>query len=169
MYQKDLIRSAWMSAGLYDENDSKLQQFLKLLDDPTQCWTEMTETCRRSYAAYKTKLIQPILDSNDTLVHLMVIRAAVTNEDEMALLERYVAASDPARHAVELKAVALKNVARLSEALKQKPHLPHEVRAILAAQGAEAAAAASAGAPAADPTTAPVSPAAPESAPVAAS
>jgi hypothetical protein len=33
MYQKDLIRSLWKSAGLYEENDLQLQQVLKSLDD----------------------------------------------------------------------------------------------------------------------------------------
>ena len=37
MYQKDYVRSLWKAAGLYDENDAKLQQFLKLLDEPTLC------------------------------------------------------------------------------------------------------------------------------------
>ena len=129
MYQKDLIRSAWKSAGLYDENDSKLQQFLKLLDDPNQCWKEMTDACRRSFTDYKAKLVQPILDSGDKLVHLIVIRTlSESNDDEMALIERYIAASDPKRDQVELRAVALRNIPRLTDALRQKPNLAPEVR-----------------------------------------
>jgi hypothetical protein len=158
MYQKDLVKSAWKSAGIYDENDSKLQQFLKMLDDPTQCWAELTDACRRSFAAYKAKLVQPIWNSNDKLVRLTVIRtAAPALEDEMALLEGYIAASDPVRDHVELKAIALKNVPRLSAALMRKPNLTQEIRSTLAAQSALSAAATSAGAPqtAPAPATAP--------------
>jgi hypothetical protein len=134
MYQKDLIRSVWKSAGLYDENDSKLQQFLKSLDDPNQCWKEMTDACRSSFASYKAKLVQPILDSGDKLTHLIVIRtASESNDDEMALIERYIASSDPKRDQVELRAVALKNIPRLSEALRKKPNLTREVRDTMAA------------------------------------
>jgi len=141
MYQKDLIRSIWKSAGLYDENDSKLQQFLKLLDDPNQCWKEMTDTCRRSFASYKAKLVQPILDSGDKLTHLILIRSASeSNDDEMALIEGYVASSDPKRDVVELRAVALRNIPRLTDALRQKPNLAQEVRDTVAALAAAATA-----------------------------
>jgi hypothetical protein len=148
MYQKDLIRNAWKAAGLYDENDSKLQQFLQMLDDPTQCWKELTDACRRSYAAYKAKLVQPIAGTGDKLVHLLLIRtAAESNDDEMVLLEQYIASSDPVRDQVELKAVALKNIPRLNEALAKKPNLTQEVRGAIAAQAAAAATAASAAPP----------------------
>jgi hypothetical protein len=141
MYQKDLIRNVWKSAGLYDENDSKLQQFLKLLDDPNQCWKEMTDTCRRSFASYKAKLVQPILDSGDKLTHLILIRSASeSNDDEMALIEGYVASSDPKRDVVELRAVALRNIPRLTDALRQKPNLAQEVRDTVAALAAAATA-----------------------------
>jgi hypothetical protein len=160
MYQKDLIRSAWKSAGLYDENDSKLQQFLKMLDDPTQCWNELTDACRRSYAAYKAKLVQPIMGTSDKLVHLNVIRTTIeSNDDEMGLLEQYIASSDPVRDQVELKAIALKNVPRLNEALNKKPNLTQDVRGALATQAATAI---TPKAPAAaTPPTAPVTPTAP--------
>jgi hypothetical protein len=134
MYQKDLIRSVWKSAGLYDEKDSKLQQFLKLLDDPNQCWKEMTDTCRRSFASYKAKLVQPILDSADKLSHLILIRSASeSNDDEMALIKGYIASSDPKRDQTELRAVALRNIPHLTSALMQKPNLTQEVRDTIAA------------------------------------
>jgi hypothetical protein len=135
MYQKDYVRSVWKAAGLYDENDAKLQQFLKLLDEPTLCWAEMVDTCRRSFASYKARLVQPILNSGDKLVRLTLIRAAVpSNEDEMALLEQHIAAADPVRDHLEFKAIALKNVPRLNEALKKNPKLTPELRATMAAQ-----------------------------------
>jgi hypothetical protein len=133
MYQKDLIRDAWISAGLYDDDDPKLRQFLDLLDDPTQCWPELIQACRRDFAAYKAKVAQPILDSSDTLVHLMVIRAAAET-DELDLLEQYISTSDPARAETELKAIALKGVPRLNDALSGKPGVTQAVRDILAPQ-----------------------------------
>jgi hypothetical protein len=126
MYQKDLVRDAWKTAGLYDENDAKLQQFLQLLDDPAQCWSELIVTCRRNFADYKAKLVQPIMSSSDTLVHLMVIRAA-DGADELALLEQYISGSDPTRDEVELKTIAVKNVPRLNRALAKKPDLTKPV------------------------------------------
>jgi hypothetical protein len=149
VYQKDLIRNAWKAAGLYDENDSKLQQFLLLLDDPTQCWTQLIQTCRRDFADYKAKVTQPILDTNDTLVHLMVIRAA-TSADELALLEQYITTSDPVRHGTELKAIALKRVRRLNKALAKKPGLTEPVREALASPATAAGRA-----PQKDPSAAP--------------
>jgi hypothetical protein len=132
MYQKDLIRSLWNAAGLYGENDAKLLQFLNLLEDPTQCWASMIDTCRRSYAAYKTKVAQPILASSDKLVHLAVIRAVSTSEnDEVELLEQYIKQSDPVRDETELKAIALKSVDALNVALKGKVNLTPAVAAML--------------------------------------
>ena len=137
MHQKDLIRSAWKAAGLYDEGDTKLEQFLKMLDDPTQCWSEMIDTCRRSYAAYKGELVQAILASNDKLVNLALIRAAVpANDDELALLKAYIASSDPVRDETELRAIALKNVSTLNAALKKKRGLTPAVAALLAKKAA---------------------------------
>lgn len=130
MYQKDLIRDARKSAGLYDENDPKLRQFLDPLDDPTQCWPELIQACRRNFAAYKAKVAQPILDSSDTLAHLTVIRAA-SETDELDLLEQHIWASDPARAEAELKAIALKAIPRLNAALSGKPGLTQAVRDIL--------------------------------------
>jgi hypothetical protein len=135
MYQKDLVRNAWKSAGLYDQNDAKLQQFLQLLDDPAQCWSELIVTCRRNFADYKAKLVQPLMDSSDTLVHLMVIRAA-DGADELALLEQYISGSDPTRDEVELKTIALKNVPRLNRALAKKPNLTKPVSDALASPSA---------------------------------
>jgi hypothetical protein len=132
MHQKDLVRGVWKSAHLYEEHDPKLQLFLKMLDDPAQCWSELTDACRRSFAAYKVKVVAPILASGDKLVHLMVIRSASeAYADEMALLEQYIASSDPARDDVELMAIALKRIPRLNEALKRKPNLPDDVIALL--------------------------------------
>ncbi len=133
MYQKDLIRNAWKSAGLYDENDAKLQQFLQLLDDPAQCWSELIATCRQSYADYKAKLVPPIMETPDTMVHLILIRA-VDGPDELALLEQYISATDPARDEVELKTIALKNVPRLNRALAKKPGLTQPVTDAMAAR-----------------------------------
>jgi hypothetical protein len=139
MYQKDVVRSAWKAAGFYDENDSKLAQFMKLLDDPTQCWPEMIDTARRSYADYKLKLAKAILAGNDKLTHLALIRAALPGaEDEIAVLKDYVASSDPVRDETELKAIALKNVSELNDSLKAKPNLTPAVSAMLAKRAAAA-------------------------------
>jgi hypothetical protein len=132
MYQKDLVRDAWKSAGLYEEDDPMLRQFLDLLEEPAHCWDELVAACRRDFAAYKAKVVQPILDSGDTLVRLNVIRAA-SEDDEFELLERYVAASDPALDEAELRAIALKGVPRLNGALAGKPGLSAAVRSMLAA------------------------------------
>ena len=133
MYQKDLIRGAWKAAGLFDANDSKLTEFLKLLDDPTQCWAEMIDACRRNYTVYKAKLAQPIVATGDKLVRLALIRAALpSNADEMNLLQEYIASSDAVRDETELKAIALKNNSALNRALKKKVGLTAAVGAILA-------------------------------------
>ena len=133
MHQKDLIRKIWKTAGLYDEPDAKLQQFLHLLDEPARCWPELIDTCRRSYAAYKAKVTQPLLDSGDTLVRLVLIRAAnPAEDDEVALLQHFIETGDPARTEIELRAIALKDVSALSNALLKKPDLPRSVKAIVA-------------------------------------
>lgn len=133
MHQKDFVRAAWTTAGLYDEQDAKLHQFLVRLEDPTQCWPELIGVCRTEYSSYKARLAQPILDAKDALAHLALIRAA-SEPDELQLLEGYVAASDPASDETELKAIALKNVAALNRALAEKADLPASVQAILDSQ-----------------------------------
>ncbi|HTV91915.1 MAG TPA: hypothetical protein VMG98_04275 [Verrucomicrobiae bacterium] len=132
MHQKDAVRSAWKAAGFYDENDLKLAQFMTLLDDPTQCWPEMIDTVRRNYAEYKTRLAKAILGSNDKLVHLAIIRAALPGaDDEMSVLKDYIVSSDPVRDETELKAIALKNVKDLNKSLSAKTNLTPAVSAML--------------------------------------
>ncbi len=132
MHQKDTVRSAWKAAGFYDDNDSKLAQFMKLLDDPTQCWPEMIDTARRNYTEYKAQLAKAILGTNDKLTHLAIIRAAMPGaDDEISVLKEYIASSDPARDETELKAIALKNVAELNKSLKSKANLTPAVAAML--------------------------------------
>jgi len=132
MHQKALIREAWASAGLYDEDDPKLQQFLAQLDDPNQCWAGMARLLRRDFAAYKDRVVPPILAQGDTLTRIMVARAIADTEDEAPLLETYIAASDPVRDEVVLRAVAERNVPRFNKALKRRRNLTPSVRATLA-------------------------------------
>jgi hypothetical protein len=133
MHQKDAVRNAWKAAGFYDDNDSKLEQFMKLLDDPTLCWPEMIDAVRRNYTDYKARLAKAILASNDKLVHLAIIRAALPSaDDEMSVLKDYIASSDPIRDETELKAIALKNVEGLDESLRAKANLTPAVSAMLA-------------------------------------
>lgn len=134
MHQKDLIRSAWMSAGLYDEDDPKLRQFLDQLDDPQQCWAGMTRLLRRSFAAYKNKVIAPILADGDAFTRLAVIRALADSDDEAPLIERFVSTSDPVRDEVELMAIAERAVPRFDKALRRKRHLTAAVLGVLAAR-----------------------------------
>jgi hypothetical protein len=132
MHQKEAVRRAWSEAGLYDDPDPKLQQFLRLLDDPEQCWSEMAQICRHSFAEYKTRLVQPVLNCGDPLVRLLMIRTLADADDEAPLLESFIAASDPLQHRTELTAIAQRNSGGLNRTLTQKRGLPDEVRAILA-------------------------------------
>lgn len=133
MHQKDAVRSAWKTAGFFDDKDAKLAQFMKMLDDPTQCWPELIDACRRNYTEYKGKLAKAILASNDKLIHLAIIRAAMPGaDDEMSVLKDYIASSDPARDETELKAIALKNISELNKSLKSKSNLTPAVTTLLA-------------------------------------
>jgi hypothetical protein len=132
MHQKERIKQAWRDAGLYDSGDEKLLAFLELLDGPRGCWPELAEECRRNYPAYKARLVNPILDTADKLLRLNLIRIAMPeHRDEVDLLRRFIRKSDPHRDAIELKALALKGVARLTKDIRLKENLPAELRVIV--------------------------------------
>lgn len=133
MHQKQLVRDAWRSAGLYDDGDERLRQFLDRLDEPHMCWPEMTRLLRRSFAEYKARVVAPLLAQGDTLTRLVVLRAlADADDDEARLVERFVSASDAARDEVELLAIAERAAPRFDKALRRKRSLTAPVLGVLA-------------------------------------
>jgi hypothetical protein len=134
MHQKETIRAAWAAAGLYDDPDPELRLFLRLFDDPAQCWTELTLLCRHSFAPYKSRIVQPILDCDDPLVRLLMIRTLRDTGDEAVLLEHYIETCDPDHHRAELRAIAHKNNPDMNRSIRRKRDLPGDVRAALAQQ-----------------------------------
>ena len=78
-------------------------------------------------------VIAPLMATGDKLLRLSLIRAALpAAEDEMTMLKDYIGKSDPVREEVELKAIALKNVAVLNRSLKTKANLTTSVSALIA-------------------------------------
>ena len=131
MHQKDLVKQLWQAAGLYQSRDAKLQEFLRRIDDPRECWPELVDACRRNYPEYIKQLVDPLVNAGDKLLRLNLIHAAdVQKETEVELLRSYVKRSDPQADEIELRAVAIKGIDALNAEIKRKKNLPPALQEI---------------------------------------
>src|SRR2546427_3788579 len=107
MHQKELVKQAWVEAGLYRGRDVKLAAFLEYFDRASMdCWPEVVKELREHYPELKERLVIPIWNTQDKLLRLNVIRAIdFERKDEADLLQKLVRRTDAATDTPELHAV----------------------------------------------------------------
>jgi hypothetical protein len=133
MHQKDLVKQAWESAGLYSRRDAKLQQFLKHVDEsPTACWPELIDLCRTRYPEYLEQLVTPIWNTGDRLLRLNLIRAIdLERQDEQALFTKLVRQSDLQHDEPELRAIIQVANRPVLDRMMRRRSLPQELKTLV--------------------------------------
>jgi hypothetical protein len=101
-------------------------------DNPEACWEDMVKEFRAQYYDALEELIPPLLDLDDPLITLNLVRFAdPTRPREVALLRQLIAQSDPERHQHSLRAVAEMGNPDLVAAIQRKRNLPDSVKEVL--------------------------------------
>lgn len=90
MQDRDIVKHAWLEAGLYDSPDSGLQNFLQHFERSLYgCWPNLWPLVRERYAEYKEQLLTPVWDTGEKTLRLGVILALHPDRpDELELFLR---------------------------------------------------------------------------------
>ena len=133
MYLRDLAKRKWREAGLYRSKKSSVRSFLKYIEDnPLDCWDEAIKVFRKRFYDAFDDLVPPLLDTDDKLMRLIVIRRLNVNKrKELDVLKRLAKELDAQDDVLELKAVALVRNKSVLSVLKSRKDLSMEVRHII--------------------------------------
>ena len=125
MYLRDLVKSLWAQAGLYERKDAKLQSFLKAVDTfPLECWDDFGARFRSEYYDLFDQLIPPLAASSDRLLHVLLIRMAdLKQPKEMKLAVDFVQRADPAADRAELNALLHRKDSKIDAAFRKRSAL----------------------------------------------
>jgi hypothetical protein len=96
MQDRDIVKHAWLEAGLYDSPDPRLQSFLRHFERSLDgCWPDLWPLIRERYAEHKERLLTPLWDTGEKTLRLGVILALSPDRaDELVLFERLVRRPD---------------------------------------------------------------------------
>ncbi len=133
MHIRELVKQKWREAGLYTSRKAKIRAFLKYFDqNPTECWDTYIQALRDNYYAVFNDLILPLLDTDDKLLRLTIIRKAdLRRRKELNLLRKLARECDPVPDKLELLAIAKLEHKGLSAELRKRQKLPSEVCKVL--------------------------------------
>ncbi|GHO83205.1 hypothetical protein [Dictyobacter formicarum] len=104
---RQMVRQAWLEAGLYNLNDPRLQSFLQHFEHTIHgCWPDLCPLVRERYAEYKEQLLTPIWDTGQKMLRLSVIQSlAPDHNDELEIFQRIIQRPDVNGNPWELEAL----------------------------------------------------------------
>ncbi len=132
MQDRDIVKQAWLEAGLYDSPDPALQDFLQHFERSLHgCWPDLWPLVRERYTQYKEQLLTPIWDTGEKMLRLGIILAlAPDRADELELFQRLARRPDPSdkpwesealmRIARRRRLVELQNYKKVKKSIEQK-------------------------------------------------
>jgi hypothetical protein len=108
MYQRARVLQAFAAEGLDGVSEPKLGEFLERVSRAEgDCWAELAQEVREKYPEYKERLGAAIWETGDPLIRLNLVRVIdKANDDERALLNKFVVLADPRHDAPVLRAAA---------------------------------------------------------------
>ena len=133
MHIRELVKQKWQESGLYESQNEKVQAFLKYFDEHSElCWSEVLREFRERYYEGFNDLVPPLLDIDDKLLRLMIVRKADLNQgQEVELLSELVRKADPLKNEPELSAIARRRHTRLTAELQKRQDLTEELRRVV--------------------------------------
>lgn len=133
MHIRELIKQRWAEAGLYASKKRKVQAFLAYIEEhPEHSCEQYIATFREQFADLTGEIVPPLLQSDDKLLRLLLIRNAdLSRPREVKLLKELAQTADPLADEPELLALARLGHRGVSEVLAQREGLGGEVRQLL--------------------------------------
>lgn len=133
MHIRDLVKQMWSDEGLYSSPKVKVRSFLKHFDtNPNKCWDDYIEAFRKDYYEVFNDLVHPLLNTDDKLLLLTLIRKAnLKNRKELNLLKKFAKECDHIKDKLELIEIAKLKHKGINTELRKRKVLPSEVRRLV--------------------------------------
>lgn len=108
MHIRDLVKQRWADEGFYASRNTKIQAFLKYIEDnPLECWDKYIKEFREHYYDLFDELIPPLMKTRDKLLRMILIRNVdLTKPKELKLLKDFTKKANPRDDEPELLAIA---------------------------------------------------------------
>jgi hypothetical protein len=124
------MRKIWRKAGLYESKTRTIRDFLDFVGaEPPSDWEHGLQEFRDRYYDAFDQVVPPLLQSDDKLLRLMLIRHAdLSKRRELNLLKRFAETADPIRDEPELLAIATLGHKSLDRAIRERGGLTPNLR-----------------------------------------
>jgi hypothetical protein len=127
------MRKIWRKAGLYESKTRAVRDFLDFVgSEPPPDWERGMREFRKTHYDVFDQVVPPLLQSDDKLLRIMLIRHAdPSKRRELNLLKRLAQSLDPIRDEPELLAMVALGHKTLDRAIRERgdltPNLRHAV------------------------------------------
>ena len=124
------MRKIWRKAGLYESKARTIRNFLDFVgSEPPPDWENGLQEFREKHYAAFDQVVPPLLQSDDKLLRIMLIRHAdLSKRRELNLLIRFARTADPIRDEPELLAMVSLGHKSLDRAIRERGDLTPNLR-----------------------------------------
>ena len=134
------MRKIWRKAGLYQSQSPTMQSFLAF--DSESDWERGLQEFRDKHYGLFDQIVPPLLQSEDKLLRLLLIRHAdVSKRRELNLLKRLAQTADPIRDEPELLAILALGHKSLDREIRDRADLTANLRQAVGPQACRVASA----------------------------
>jgi hypothetical protein len=122
------MRKIWRKKGLYQSQSPTMQSFLAAIDSEPD-WERGLQEFREKHYGLFDQVVPPLLQSEDKLLRLTLIRHAdVSRRRELNLLKRLAQTADPMRDEPELLAILSLGHKSLDREIRERADLTANLR-----------------------------------------
>jgi hypothetical protein len=122
------MRKIWRKEGLYQSPSPTMSSFLASIDSESD-WERGLQEFRDKHYALFDRIVPPLLQSEDKLLRLLLIRHAdVSKRRELNLLKRLAQTADPIRDEPELLAILTLGHKSLDREIRDRADLTANLR-----------------------------------------
>jgi hypothetical protein len=124
------MRKIWRKAGLYESKTRAIRNFLNFVDsEPPADWAHGLQEFREKHYDVFDQIVPPLLQSDDKLLQIMLIRHAdPSKRRELNLLKRLAETLDPIHDEPELLAMVSLGHKGLDRAIRERGDLTPNLR-----------------------------------------
>jgi hypothetical protein len=124
------MRKIWRKAGLYQSHAPSMRSFLAFIDsEPTPDWEQGLQEFREKHYRLFDQVVPPLLQSDDKLVRVAVVRHAdLSKRRELNLLKRFAQNADPIHDEPELLAIVSLGHESLAREIRARGDLTPNLR-----------------------------------------
>ena len=125
-----VMRKIWRKAGLYRSQAPSMQSFLAFINsEPIPDWEHALLEFREKHYGLFDQVVPPLLQSDDKLVRIAVVRHAdLSKRRELNLLKRFAQNADPIHDEPELLAIVALGHESLAREIRARGDLTPDLR-----------------------------------------